>query len=189
MLLLFLFLTVVPISLGHINSSKHRKFHADENLGRDEHYTYNALCMLDGKPQIIPGFDCRKMIAVGRYKNSINTTGWSYLEIETKSEFDPDIQAYSAGVLEGILTKDVLALHLENTINDYCIGYKGYCKKLGGYLKQKMGWIQEQIENAPKEDVYWQAVKRIFLQLTGLWHGYKGKQFNVSISYDIHPIM
>uniref|UniRef100_A0A914BUS0 Phospholipase B-like n=1 Tax=Acrobeloides nanus TaxID=290746 RepID=A0A914BUS0_9BILA len=145
--------------------------------------------MLDGKPQIIPGFDCRKMIAVGRYKNSINTTGWSYLEIETKSEFDPDIQAYSAGVLEGILTKDVLALHLENTINDYCIGYKGYCKKLGGYLKQKMGWIQEQIENAPKEDVYWQAVKRIFLQLTGLWHGYKGKQFNVSISYDIHPIM
>lgn len=183
--LLFLFLFNLSLSIAH----KHRASQFNSPEGRDEHYTYKSVCMFDGKPEIIDGFDCRYQVAVGRYRNSINLTGWSYLEVETKSGFDADMQAYSAGMIEGLLTKDVLAMHLENTINDYCNGYKGYCKRLNGYLKQKMGWIKGKIEAADKDDAYWQAVKRIFLQITGLWHGFKGKEFNVSIEYDVNPIM
>uniref|UniRef100_A0A914EAF6 Phospholipase B-like n=1 Tax=Acrobeloides nanus TaxID=290746 RepID=A0A914EAF6_9BILA len=157
--------------------------------GHDQHYTYKAVCVIDEKPQIVDGFDCRHMVAVGRFKNAINLTGWSYLEIETKAGFDPELQAYAAGILEGVLSRQVLSFNIYNTQTGYCDGYKKYCKRLNAYLQQNLAWIRENIEKADPNDVYWQAVKRTFYQLTGLWDGYRDASFNPNISYELHPIM
>uniref|UniRef100_A0A914GPK4 Phospholipase B-like n=1 Tax=Globodera rostochiensis TaxID=31243 RepID=A0A914GPK4_GLORO len=158
-------------------------------FGRDTDYTYKSVCLVDGKPTLVDGFDCRHQVAVGRYKNAINMTGWSYLEIETKPEADPDMQAYAAGVLEGILTHRVLDLHLKNVIYDYCTDYQTYCNKLKAYLEQNLAYVQERLEKAPEDDAYWQGVKRAYLQVTGVWHGFSGAPFNVSIDYSLHPIL
>jgi hypothetical protein len=43
------------------------------------------------------------LVAVGKYVNKVNETGWGILEIETFSNggITEEIQAYAAGVLEG----------------------------------------------------------------------------------------
>uniref|UniRef100_A0A1I8A841 Phospholipase B-like n=2 Tax=Steinernema glaseri TaxID=37863 RepID=A0A1I8A841_9BILA len=157
-------------------------------MGRDDRYTYKSACMVDGKLQILHGFDCRNQVAVGRFRNSINVTGWSYLEIETKSEFDPNLQAYAAGLLEGNLTHTVIDFFTANLINDYCTGFKGYCSRLHEYLNANLQWIKKQLETQSPDDPYWQAVNRTFLQLTGIYHGYTNV-IKPGIQYDINPIL
>jgi hypothetical protein len=156
--------------------------------GRDEGYTYKSVCIVNGKPQVLHGFDCRNQVAVGRFRNSINETGWSYLEIETKEGYDAELQAYAAGILEGTLTQQLIEYHIHNTINDYCKGFKGYCGRLNEYLRQNLKYIEERISRAPQDDPYWQSVKRAYLQLTGVLHGYQGSSFNQTILFTIHPI-
>ncbi|KAK0407484.1 hypothetical protein QR680_019219 [Steinernema hermaphroditum] len=162
---------------------------AEENEpGKDDRYTYKSACMVDGKLQILHGFDCRNQVAVGRFRNSINVTGWSYLEIETKSEFDPNLQAYAAGLLEGNLTHVVIDHFTANLVTDYCTGFKGYCQRLHKYVNTNLQWIKKQLESQSPDDPYWQAVNRTLLQLTGIYHGYTNV-INPGILYEIHPIL
>ncbi|VDM46360.1 unnamed protein product [Toxocara canis] len=75
--------------------------HQPPEPGHEKLYTYRSICMSDeGKMRILHGFDCRYQVAVGRFRNAVNDSGWSFLEIETKPEYPPEIQAYAAGVLE-----------------------------------------------------------------------------------------
>lgn len=126
--------------------------------GRDTYNSYKSVCMVDGKPKMLNMFDCRNQVAVGRWQNAINSTGWSNLEIETFNGNNEDLQAYSAGYLEGTLSHDVLEYHLQNTYYTYCDGYKEYCRRLGSYLRKNLDYIKRKVENAPKDDVYWQTV-------------------------------
>ena len=157
--------------------------------GRDSDYTYKSICLVDGKPAVVDNFDCRNQIVVGRYKNAINLTGWSYLEVESKPEFDADLQAYAAGFVEGILTQPLIQLHILNTQVDYCTGFQGYCDRLKQFLSQNMEYVKDRLERASPEDTYWQSVKRSYLQMTGVWHGYTGAAFSPSILYEAHPVM
>ncbi|KAL3084766.1 hypothetical protein niasHT_031657 [Heterodera trifolii] len=171
-------------------SIEDEKFDNDQQqFGWDSDYTYKSVCLVDGKPTVVDGFDCRYQVAVGRYKNAINMTGWSYLEVETKPDADPDMQAYAAGVLEGILTQSVLKLHLMNVMDDYCTGYQTYCSKLKPYLKQNLDYVQQRLANSAADDPYWQGVKRAYLQMTGVWHGFSDAPFNVSIDFSLNPIL
>lgn len=83
---------------------------------------------------------------------------WSYLEVETFAGNDEDLQAYSAGYLEGTLSQKVIEYHLQNTYYTYCDGFKSYCRRLGSYLRKNFDYIKRKVESAPKDDVYWQAV-------------------------------
>ena len=40
-------------------------------------------------------------VATGRWQNSVNSTGWTLFEVETKAIVEPGLQAYAAGYLEG----------------------------------------------------------------------------------------
>jgi hypothetical protein len=169
---------------------RHNSFKT-EGEGEERFYTYKSACYLDDRVQLIEGFDCKNQIAVGRFRNAINSTGWSYLEIETKSGFDTDLQAYAAGVLEGVLSRKVIDYALQNTFNDYCKGYQKYCARLNRYLNQNLLYIKKKIENAPKDDPYWQSIRRSFLQLTGVLDGFNNNTSfeKIEINYNIHPIM
>ncbi|KAF7637821.1 Phospholipase B-like, partial [Meloidogyne graminicola] len=166
-------------------SEEKEEIKIEENEGYDTDYIYKSICILDGKPTIINNLD----FAIGRFRNAINISGWSYLEIETKGNYEPTFQAYAAGYIEGILTKRVLHLHIQNTVLDYCKGYQNYCKKLMPFLHDNMQYIKRKINSAANDDPYWQAVKMAYLQLTGIWHAYTGSSFNPSILYEPHLIM
>ncbi|TKR83222.1 hypothetical protein L596_016846 [Steinernema carpocapsae] len=157
-------------------------------MGHDDSYTYKSACMVDGNLTILNGFDCRNQVAVGRFRNSINATGWSYLEIETKPEFDANLQAYAAGLLEGNLTHTVTEFFLINMVNDYCTGFKGYCKRLNTYLKANLKWVEKQLATQSPDDPYWQAVNRTFHQLTGIYHGYTNA-VKPGVVFDVHSIL
>uniref|UniRef100_A0A915CXR7 Phospholipase B-like n=1 Tax=Ditylenchus dipsaci TaxID=166011 RepID=A0A915CXR7_9BILA len=98
---------------------------------------------------------CDNKIATGKYINNVNTTGWGNLEIETFKGFEPEIQAYAAGVLEGILTELQIRYHYMNTVQGMCKGFKTYCRKLYSYLSKNMDWIHSQVLEKPKTDIYW----------------------------------
>nr|CAD2167430.1 unnamed protein product [Meloidogyne enterolobii] len=157
----------------------------EEKEGYDTDYTYKSICFIDGKPMVVNNLD----FALGRFRNAINISGWSYLEIETKGEYDPGFQAYAAGYIEGVLTQRVLHLHIQNTVKDYCKGYQNYCKKLMIFLDENMQYVKRKIDTAAKDNPYWQAVKMAYMQLTGIWHGYSSSKFNPSIQYEAHFVM
>ena len=50
------------------------------------------------------------------YRNDVNGTGWAYLEVETRDRASDVVQAYSAGYLEGWVTRELLHLQYQNTI-------------------------------------------------------------------------
>lgn len=156
--------------------------------GQDLYYTYLSVCLVDGRPRLVDGLDCRQQVALGRWKNAINRTGWSFLEVETFEGASADLQAYAAGLVEGRLSRTVLEYHLQNTYYDYCKGFSQYCARLNKYLAENLAYLRERVEAAPADDVYWQAVKRALLQLSGLWDGFKGLPLNPRILYEVTPV-
>lgn len=77
--------------------------HRGSSFGNESVYTYKSVCRgaKGGRPQLVDGLECRQRIAVGRFRNAINATGWAHLEVETFGAYaSADLQAYAAGVLE-----------------------------------------------------------------------------------------
>lgn len=69
-------------------------------------YRYLNICLSDETGKLYPSMkenDCPKRVAIGKYWNGVNRTGWGVLEIETFGPFEPELQAYAAGVAEGWL--------------------------------------------------------------------------------------
>ena len=48
--------------------------------------------------------DNRTIVAQAKFENEQQNSGWMYLNVETKGEFEDEIQAYAAGLLEGYVT-------------------------------------------------------------------------------------
>ncbi|GMR34094.1 hypothetical protein PMAYCL1PPCAC_04289, partial [Pristionchus mayeri] len=159
-----------------------------EGEGRDEVYTYKQICLDKGKLTLLNGMDCRYQVAAGRWRNAVNTTGWTMLEVETKNAVEPGVQAYAAGYLEGLLSKTIIGYHIHNTVDEYCKNFTQYCGRLNGFLNENQKWIGSQLSAAPKDDPYWSAVNRTYYQMSGLIDGYEGRDIAPRVIYDIHPI-
>ncbi|PAV75746.1 hypothetical protein WR25_11700 [Diploscapter pachys] len=157
--------------------------------GRDTKYTYRQICVVDGKPTILNGFDCKSQVAVARWQNSVNTTGWTFLEVETRDGFEPGIQAYAAGYLEGLLSHTVLTYHVQNAISYYCANFTGYCGRMKAFLTDNQNWIKDKLATVARDDVYWGAVNRTFYQLSGLIDAYENRPYSPRITYEIHEIL
>lgn len=99
------------------------------------------------------------------------------LEIETNEQASDFEQAFSAGLLEGKLTQNLISLHLINTVGDFCSEDDHQsCSKLIDFLTKNFEWINEQIEQNPN-DPYWHHVNLVFAQFYGLYHGF----YNITI--------
>lgn len=108
--------------------------------------------------------------------NSYSFFSWSILEIESNEDNDDEHQAYAAGYLEGQVTKDLISLHLRNTVGDFCQDGSETCQHLFEFLKTNFKWIKEQI-TGNQLDPYWHQVKLSLLQFHGLLNGYIGKEY------------
>ncbi|VDO55586.1 unnamed protein product [Haemonchus placei] len=70
-------------------------------------YEYVSVCVNgteDNLLDIVYAKQCNEkesQVALGRFTNQVNTTGWGILEIETFPGHAYDVQAYAAGVAEG----------------------------------------------------------------------------------------
>ncbi|KAK5979999.1 Phospholipase B [Trichostrongylus colubriformis] len=157
--------------------------------GKDERYTYSQMCILEGKLTVLHGFDCRQQVAVAKWRNSVNASGWTFLEVETQSKFEPELQAYAAGYLEGVLSREVLHYHIQNVAEDYCKNFTQYCKRMNEFVDQNQQYIKQKLASTSKDDMYWSAVNRVYHQLTGLIDGYESRPIKPGVTYEMHPIL
>lgn len=142
--------------------------------------------------EIIEGETCEQKVAIGRYRNDVNKTGWGVFEVETFPGFSEQLQSYAAGVAEGHLTKLQIYYHWQNTVENMCKNQKEYCKKLYKYIQQNLDWINKKIVSTPKADLYWHHVNLTYTQLTGIHDGYrklKDAEYVPNISFLLNPIL
>ncbi|KAJ1374921.1 hypothetical protein KIN20_038126 [Parelaphostrongylus tenuis] len=115
-----------------------------------------------------------RTMAMVKYSNEINETGWAFVEVEVSARVsEPYKQGYAAGFLEGRATRDLIRLHLSNTVDGFCDGAEQFCEELNGFLLQNYLWMQQNIASYPNNR-YWIQVNMTLNQLLGMIDGYEG---------------
>ena len=112
-------------------------------------------------------------VGVATYQNSVNSTGWALLQLETSDEFSSVVQAYGAGFLEGWITRDLLHMQYQNTIVGRCDGKEALCKKINKWVEQNYHWVRKKIKHHRRKSNYWHQVGLFYDQMEGLYKGYK----------------
>jgi hypothetical protein len=151
----------------------------------------------DGKYQVItsladvyvePKDEKGTVLANGFWDQTYNITGWSVLEIRTFDNQSNIDQAYSAGLLEGQLTRglfssrgdsqhspltlDITEWQRQNNIDDICRDKAALCQSYKSFFDIQLDWIYTQIDKYP-DDEYWHQVHLLLVQLNGLTDGHQ----------------
>lgn len=58
--------------------------------------------------------------------------------MHTNQHFSDPVQAYYAGLMEGVITSNLIQNHWDNTIGDYCRDSSKYCVKLIKFLQDNL---------------------------------------------------
>ncbi|XP_067680235.1 putative phospholipase B-like 2 isoform X1 [Haliotis asinina] len=128
-------------------------------------------------------------LAWAQFINSVNETGWGYLEVGTPfyeyhQKYNDSMLAYAAGLVEGYLTRDLITMHWQNTRAGYCDEpYSAYCRRLRNFLETNLNWIRTSIKNNP-DDPYWHQVEMFYTQLRGMTDGYNNDPQRPSLDID-----
>ncbi|XP_048582385.1 putative phospholipase B-like 2 [Nematostella vectensis] len=113
-------------------------------------------------------------VAWARFRDEINQTGWSYLEVFSNESYSDVLQATAAGMAEGFITADLIHMDYMNKYADYCKNDENFCKKLTEYLRGNEAWRAKMIKNHLNES-YWYQVQLIDAQVEGIKKGYHNK--------------
>lgn len=127
-------------------------------------------------------------VAYGIFNNSIETTGWSFLEVYTNKAFKDKDQAYAAGLVEGNLTADLITLHWRNMVDGYCNNRSSYCRRLHGFLDQNLDFMISHIAQR-SDDPYWHQISLILNQVSGMEDGYTGTPRHPTIRVPVMGLM
>ncbi|KAI2661049.1 hypothetical protein H4Q32_030073 [Labeo rohita] len=128
-------------------------------------------------------------VAVANFTSDINNTGWAYLEVSTSGGYNDTLQAYAAGVVEAVVTSELIYKHWMNTLMGYCGPFSrdvNYCQRLKDYITTNLQWVMQQMD-AQADTPYWHQVRLSLLQLKGLEDGYNGQIEFPSGSLSINP--
>jgi hypothetical protein len=121
-------------------------------------------------------------LAWGRYKDSINSSGWSELWLDTTSNqaVSNDVRMYAAGYIEGLVTCVRLSEHQYNVhrllvrteaTKHALANVKSVLSKQIAFMKQKANLVPHIMAKEPEEP-YWKQSRYILFQLWGLVDGY-----------------
>ena len=78
------------------------------------------------------------------------------------------MQAYSAGFLEGHVTRDLIDMHWQNTYKGYCkMPLSKFCQELQKYMDENVAWMQQQIDKKSSHEPYWHHVSMKEIHATG----------------------
>ncbi|XP_039285111.1 putative phospholipase B-like 2 [Nilaparvata lugens] len=112
--------------------------------------------------------------ARGYFNNSINSTGFGYLEIETNASHPAETQAFHAGYLEGSLTTSLIHSHWVNVVAPFCESHD--CSTIKSFLKENKEWTRSRMRSVRLGDPYWYQLNLIYLQLSGITRAYNDKR-------------
>nr|CAD7266765.1 unnamed protein product [Timema shepardi] len=98
---------------------------------------------------------------------------WAVLEVESHEDYPDWVQAYSAGLLEGSLSWQLIHWHWVNTVRDYCLGKEHLCKDVRRFIRENLDWVRARAKKHMHRDHYWHQVELFFIQLDGLEIGWR----------------
>ena len=67
------------------------------------------------------------------------------------------LQAEAAGMAEGYITSELIAMEYDNQYKGYCEPENEFCDNLRKFVKENNDWMEEQIAASPS-DKYWYQV-------------------------------
>lgn len=65
-------------------------------------------------PQLMDWDEDHDLVARANFTNAQNSTGWMFLEVQTRETAPDQLQAEAAGIAEGYLTRGAFINHLES---------------------------------------------------------------------------
>lgn len=110
-------------------------------------------------------------LARATYYNKINETGWAFLDIHTSEDASDEKQAFSAGYIEGFLTRDLIWMHWQNILKGYCTNKTELCAKIDQFVDINEQYVSDMISKNSK-DAYWYQIKLYYIQMEGVANGY-----------------
>uniref|UniRef100_A0A4Q8K3A3 Phospholipase B-like n=2 Tax=Liphistius sp. SGP-2016 TaxID=1905180 RepID=A0A4Q8K3A3_9ARAC len=134
-------------------------------------------------------FKADKYVAYATFTDEIFLTGWSYLEVSTNEKYPDSVQAYAAGLVEGVLTADLIKKNWNNQGKMYCKGETSYCQRLKNFLQINLDFINFNIAKSRKYVPYWHQVALVLEQLSGLEDGYKNISGSPRTQIDVMDLM
>jgi hypothetical protein len=83
---------------------------------------------------------------------------WAILEVETRDEYPDWVQAYSAGLLEGSLTWQLIYWHWQNTVQNICENQIEFCKHVRSFVEINSENVKDVAEKKGDNDPFWHQV-------------------------------
>jgi hypothetical protein len=103
--------------------------------------------------------------------NTMNTTGWGTLSVETATGAADSDAAFAAGYVEGAITPDLIDMQWQN------MGPKPYpSAKAVSFIEQNNQYVKEQVAAHGGTDIYWAGVGLVYDQLAGMAAGYEAER-------------
>jgi len=112
-------------------------------------------------------------VGLASYSNEVNTTGWAFLEVETKETFPDKIQAFAAGYVEGWVTSSLLYMQYLNTVVGRCDGKEELCGRIQHWVDANTRWVEASVRGKKHRSPYWHQVGLFYTQLHGLYAGFQ----------------
>ena len=119
-------------------------------------------------------------VAIGRFEDRVNSTGWSFLWLRTYARHTDAQQLHAAGLLEGALTAEMLGTHYRNW---YSRAFKdqlepgdpaggGVSAAVESLLSAQLQWLRGAARRHRGKSAYWEHVQLVLAQFDGLLDGY-----------------
>jgi hypothetical protein len=83
---------------------------------------------------------------------------WAILEIQTWDKYPDWVQAYSAGLLEGSLTWQLIYWHWQNTVQDICEEHLEFCSHVHSFIEINSENIKDLAQKRGDSDPFWHQV-------------------------------
>jgi len=186
--LLFSLLVVIEIvfckpyheTMTNLNVPDFTEFKESLKDGDTDKRVMSVIFDEQAKSLVLKNGTVNPYVAVAVFKNTMNSTGWSLLQITTNGSYDDMQQSEAAGLIEGYITADHISMHFQNTMADYCTNDKEFCDKLKDFMKSNTEYLENSIKN--DRSSYWYQVSLIQKQLEGLQKGYEISKTQPAIS-------
>lgn len=135
-------------------------------------FTKDGYMIHEGEPSPYDSW-----VAKGRFSNSINVTGWSYLWIKTNPNGNNDtVQAYAAGLVEGNLTSSLIRMSGKNSWEGQCQNLStNYCANMTKFFVMNLIWMKDMIAKESAKNSFWHMVNLYLYQLEALQSVYTSK--------------
>eukprot|EP00446_Apocalathium_sp_SHHI-4_P003988 CAMPEP_0177192156 /NCGR_PEP_ID=MMETSP0367-20130122/21744_1 /TAXON_ID=447022 ORGANISM="Scrippsiella hangoei-like, Strain SHHI-4" /NCGR_SAMPLE_ID=MMETSP0367 /ASSEMBLY_ACC=CAM_ASM_000362 /LENGTH=581 /DNA_ID=CAMNT_0018639927 /DNA_START=70 /DNA_END=1815 /DNA_ORIENTATION=- len=115
-------------------------------------------------------------VAHGIFKDTLHTTGWGILDIQTNNAFSDLQQAFAAGMAEGYLTAGHIYSAQDNlyptVFGKNVTGVRQVSPDIIEFMARQEAWTRVMVSERGDSDDFWAHVGNVMAQFDGLVAGY-----------------